>query len=153
MSLILATGSNLGDRKKNLELAKEQLDLFFSSLAVSRVFESPAVDYESQPDFYNQLLEYEIPKISPAETIDLILKIEKSLGRIRNKPKGPRIVDIDIIFWGTDSINLTNLIIPHPAWQDRSFIVLPLQELPYFQTLQNSFIIPSNFKNNAKPVL
>ncbi len=152
MSLILATGSNLGNREKNLERARKKLNEYFSFIAQSRIYESPAVDYENQPDFYNQLLEYKIPDLEPSKTMELILNIEKSLGRIRDKPKGPRLVDIDIIFWGTQTINIKNLKVPHPSWQARSFVALPLQELPYFQTLQKSFIIPMNFNNTAKPI-
>ena len=153
MSLILATGTNLGKREQNLSLAKIELDKNFSFIAQSRIFESPAVDYEEQPDFYNQLLEYDIPKISPAETIKLILEIEEKLGRFRDIPKGPRLIDIDIIFWATKAVNLDNLTIPHPAWNKRSFVVYPLKDLPYFKTIEKSFIIPKSFSNTASPIV
>ena len=152
MSLILATGSNLGDKGEHLELAKLELSKHFQFIEQSQVFTSKAVDYEDQPDFLNQVLEFQIPKLSPQETMRLILDIEKSLGRVRNIDKGPRTVDIDILFWGLEKINKSNLTIPHPRWQDRSFVVLPLQQLPFFQTIKKSFIIPSKFENSAYPV-
>ena len=152
MSLILATGSNLGDKGEHLQQALEELSIHFKFIASSDVYKSAAVDYVNQPDFLNQVLEFELPNLSPRETIKLILEIEKKLGRVRNIDKGPRTVDIDIIFWNTKKINEPDLIIPHPRWQDRSFVVLPLQQLPFFKTIQKTFIIPSTFNNSAEPV-
>lgn len=152
MSLILATGSNLGNKGEHLAVALESLSKHFTFISQSQIYHSKAVDYLDQPDFYNQVLEFEIPKLSPQETMRLILNIEKSLGRKRDIDKGPRTVDIDIIFWGLEKITEANLIIPHPRWQDRSFVALPLQQLPFFKTLEKSLIIPSTFDNSAYPV-
>jgi len=152
MSLILATGTNLGNREENLLLAKNLLSQNFKFIAESRIYTSPAVEYLNQPDFYNQVLEFEIPKFSPTDTMEKILLIEAQLGRKRDIPKGPRIIDIDIIFWKLDKISSDNISVPHPAWQDRSFVALPLQELPYFQTIKKSFIIPTKFNNTASPI-
>lgn len=152
MSLIIATGSNLGDRAKNLLEAKETLSQYFKFIFESRIYSSPAIEYLNQPDFYNQVLEFEIPGSSPAETMDLILSIELQLGRKRDIPKGPRTIDIDIIFWKTEEIHTKNLTVPHPAWDQRSFVTLPLQELPYFQEIKKRFIIPKQFTNTATPV-
>jgi 2-amino-4-hydroxy-6-hydroxymethyldihydropteridine diphosphokinase len=80
------------------------------------------------------------------------LRIEKEMGRERDIPKGPRIIDIDILFWGTEQIDVPGLTIPHPRWAERSFVVYPLQELPYFETLKNHYKIPSEFSNTATPI-
>lgn len=150
MSLIIATGSNLGDKEKNLNLAKTELSKHFKFIKESNIYSSPAVEYLNQPDFYNQVLEFEIPNdIEPTSVMELLLQIEKGLGRNREIPKGPRLIDIDIIFWSLLEINETNLIVPHPAWNERSFVVYPLKELPYFQTLKNYFKIPETFNNTA----
>lgn len=151
MSLILALGSNLGNRENNLIAAKKELNNFFTFKAESRFFKSKAVDYLNQPDFFNQVLEYDIPECSPLTALEIILKIELDLGRTRDIDKGPRTIDIDILFWGLDNIQENNLTIPHYAWQERSFVVLPLADLPYYQTLQKSFIIPNKFNNSATP--
>lgn len=150
MSLILATGSNLGDKKSNLELAKIELSKKFSLIAESNIYCSPAVDYLNQPDFYNQVLEFNIPTQSPDEVMQSLLDIEQGLGRRRNIPKGPRIIDIDIIFWGLEKHSTEMVIIPHPAWNQRSFVVNPLQQLPFFHEIKKHFIIPSEFNNSAK---
>ena len=69
MSLVIATGSNLGDRVLNLKNAKEILQRDFQFIAESRIYESKAQDYLNQPDFLNQVLEFKIPDISPRETM------------------------------------------------------------------------------------
>ena len=152
MSLILDTGSNIGDKSGSLARAKELLSDEFTFIAESRVYTSLAVEYLNQPDFYNQVLEFEIPNLSPQETLKKINSIEHILGRTRDINKGPRTIDIDIIFWEISSLSDENLQIPHPSWEQRSFVVYPLFELPYFQTIQKHFIIPSTFNNSAKPI-
>lgn len=152
MSLILALGSNLEDKLSFLALARAKLNEHFVPIAESRIFKSEAVDYLNQPDFFNQVVEYKIPKIPPVEVMEIILKIELELGRTRKISKGPRTIDIDIIFWGLEKINETNLTVPHYAWCERSFVVLPLKDLPYYQTLKKSFIIPNEFNNSANPI-
>ena len=152
MSLIIATGSNLGNKIDYLTEARLKLQKLFELVEQSRVFSSPAVDYENQPDFYNQLLEFKIPQMPAHDVIKLCLDIEKTMGRIREIKRGPRNIDIDIIFWGLDTINLPELTVPHPRWSERSFIVLPLQELPYFETLAKHYKIPTNYENTASPI-
>lgn len=152
MSLILATGSNLGDKKQNLNLALKELSKNFKFIAASEIYVSPAVEYFDQPDFYNQVLEFEIPKLSPSKTMELVLNIEQGLGRRRDIPKGPRIIDIDIIFWDLQTIREENLIVPHPSWPERSFVVKPLQQLPYFQIIKKHFAIPSDFDDQIKTI-
>lgn len=152
MSLFIATGSNIGDRKVNLDLAKIHLAKKLVLIAESKIYESPAVDYLNQPDFYNQVLEYEIPQISPMETMNYLLEIELLMGRNRIIPKGPRIIDLDIIFWGNLKMRRKKLMLPHPRLFDRSFVVLPLSELPGFKTLQIKYSFNFTFDNHAKAI-
>ncbi len=151
MSLIIATGSNQGDSLLTLEKAIQELSKHFTFIASSRVYVSKAIEYEDQPDFFNQVLEFKLPSIEPCETMDTLLQIEKSMGRQRNIPKGPRTIDLDILFWGTESFTKENLTVPHPRWQERSFVCLPLKELPFYETLKKCFTIPKSFTNNAFP--
>lgn len=152
MSLIIATGSNLGDKSRNLELALEALKKEYSLIASSRVYESSAVGVTDQPSFYNQMLEFDLPHTNPNKTMIKLLEIEELLGRVRKEKWGPRVIDIDIIFWGVHKIETKILCVPHPFWNQRSFVVEPLKELPFFQTLEKSFKIPSDFENSAKPI-
>ena len=151
-SFFIATGTNLGDRLFNLKNANDILQTHFKLLAESRVYESPAVDYLNQPDFYNQVLEFEIPNLSPNNVMLILLELEKSMGRNRTLPKGPRLIDLDILFWGLDEITNDQLTIPHPRLFERSFVVLPLSELPGFKRLQEKFNFKFTFNNHANPL-
>lgn len=153
MSLIIATGSNIGNSLVHLNEAKEYLSEKLQMIAESRVYSSAAVDYENQPDFLNQVLEFALPASkSPDEVMRWLLAIEKQMGRERNISKGPRVIDLDIIFWGTEAIRTQHVIIPHPHWNERSFVVKPLMELPFFQTIQKCFTIPRSFNVEATPL-
>lgn len=152
MSLIIATGSNIGHSLSILNQAKHELDRLFGLIAASRIYISKAVEYENQPDFFNQVLEFNLPALSPQEVMNILLETEKKFGRNRDIPKGPRTLDLDILFWGLESYNEPALIIPHPRWNQRSFVIKPLQELPFFQTIEKCFTIPKTFDVDASPI-
>lgn len=151
-SFFVATGTNVGDRKLNLQTAKDLLASEFHLVAESRIYESPAVDYLNQPDFYNQVLEFSLPAISPQEVMKRLLQIELEMGRNRIVPKGPRIIDLDILFWSDSKIQTESLTIPHPRLFERSFVVFPLSELPGFKELQKHFEFKFAFTNRAFPL-
>lgn len=152
MSLIIATGSNLNSPLAHLAEAKHILAQKFSLIAASRIFTSAAVDYENQPDFFNQVLEFELPTQTPDEVMTWLLETEKSLGRIRDVSRGPRIIDLDIIFWGLETHHTKLVDVPHPRWNERSFVIRPLQELPFFKTIEKCFTIPLSFNVEAFPI-
>ena len=152
MPLIIATGSNIGNSLEILGQAKTKLDEMFGLVAASRVYVSEAVDYENQPDFFNQVLEFKTPSESAHTVMQKLLALEKEFGRNRDIPKGPRTLDLDIIFWDMEVINDECLTVPHPRWMERSFVVKPLQELPFFQTIEKCFTIPKTFTVDASPV-
>ena len=152
MSLFIATGSNIGDRKHHLELAKIHLATKLIFIAESKIYESPAVDYLNQPDFYNQILEYEIPNDLPESIMEFLLETELLMGRNRLIPKGPRIIDLDMIFWDNLELRSEKLTLPHPRLFERSFVVLPLSELPGFKTLQKNYSFNFTFDNHAIPI-
>jgi 2-amino-4-hydroxy-6-hydroxymethyldihydropteridine diphosphokinase len=152
MSLVIATGSNIGNSLESLALAKSKLCEHFNLLATSSVYQSAAVDYESQPDFFNQVLEFSLPELEAQKVMEILLEIELSMGRTRDIFRGPRTIDLDIIFWGTQLIHTETLVVPHPRWQERSFVVRPLKELPFFKTIEKCFTIPESFKVEAFPI-
>lgn len=152
MSLFIATGTNLGNKKLNLENAKKMLCEKLDLIAESRIYLSSAVDYLDQPDFYNQVLEFKIPNISPEAVMNFLLETEKNLGRNRTIPKGPRNIDLDIIFWANKEMESEILTLPHPRLFERSFVVLPLAELPGFKNLQNKYSFKFTFDNSATPI-
>ncbi len=152
MSLIIATGSNLGSPLDNLKQALDILSGQFELRAASRVYKSHAVDYELQPDFFNQALEFALPGKTPDEVMTYLLQLELQLGRVRDISRGPRTIDLDIIFWANETHHTKILTVPHPRWHERSFVVRPLQELPFFKSIEKCFIIPESFKVDAYPV-
>lgn len=152
MSLIIATGSNIGNSIEILNETRDLLSKKFDLIAQSRIYCSKAVDYENQPDFFNQVLEFRLPALTPQETMLFLLNTEKDFGRRRDIPKGPRTLDLDIIFWDHQTIVTDALIIPHPRWIERSFVVKPLQELPFFHSIEKCFIIPKSFNVDAFPI-
>lgn len=152
-SLIIATGSNLGDKKENLKRAREELSQVFKLIAQSQVFQSSAVDYFDQPDFFNQVLEFEQPAtISALEVLHILLNVEHKLGRTRDIPKGPRSIDIDLLFYGLQEIKSDELEVPHPRLWSRSFVVLPLKQLPFFETLKAKYKFDVTFDTAASPI-
>ena len=152
MALIIATGSNLGDRIQNLNNVKNRLSEDFKLIAQSKIYTSGAVDYLEQPDFANQVLQFALPWQSPVKVMEQLLQIEKEFGRTRDVSRGPRIIDIDIIFWGIEVIHSPSLDVPHPRWDQRSFVVRPLMELPFFHLIEKCFTIPSSFEVEAFPI-
>jgi 2-amino-4-hydroxy-6-hydroxymethyldihydropteridine diphosphokinase len=154
LSLIIATGSNLGDRASYLERARLKLSEFLKLEKASQIYQSEAVDYLDQPQFLNQVLEFNIPKnMSPEEVLNRCLQIEMLEDRRRDISKGPRTLDIDILFWGLEKINLPQLHVPHPRSFERSFVTRPLSELPFFTILSKHFTFFNSFKVEAYPYI
>ena len=150
IDLILSTGTNLGDRVNFLKKAKEALSHKFQLIEESPIFESPAVDYLDQPDFLNQVIHFEINEsYKPNSVLELISRIEVNLGRERLIDKGPRTIDIDILFYGDEIIQSQELQIPHPRQFQRSFIICPLKTLIIFKELQQKFNFPEKFDNHC----
>jgi 2-amino-4-hydroxy-6-hydroxymethyldihydropteridine diphosphokinase len=128
-SVFLLLGSNLGDRLVNLLEARQRISRQLGKIVTaSEIYQTAAWGDENQPDFYNQALEIE-PLTGAHETLLLLLEIEKKMGRVRNERWGSRIIDIDILLWGNDRIELPDLIIPHPHLQERKFVLAPLAEI------------------------
>lgn len=149
MALVLATGSNLGNRRSHLQKARDHLATRWPLIAESRIWQSAAVDYVDQPEFYNQVLQFALPWQEPQAVMATILAIEAKLGRVRTISRGPRTIDIDIIFWGMSTICAPGLNVPHPHWSERSFVVRPLSEIPFFHAIKKCHTIPTSFTIEA----
>ncbi len=150
--LVIATGSNLGDRLGNLYEAARLISLQFKLVAMSRVYSSKAVDFLDQPEFLNQVLQFQDPGVPAEEILDALLGIELQMGRRRDIPKGPRTIDIDLLFLGDEKIETNSLQLPHPRLFVRSFVVRPLMELPCYPRLQEKFTFIDSFDNDASPL-
>ena len=125
----IALGSNIGDRAENLRQAREQLaapDLRL--LRASSIYETAPRDVKDQPWFLNQVIECETD-LFPRQLLARLQKIEKSMGRKRRIAKGPREIDLDILFFGDAVVKAPELEIPHPRIAERRFVLEPLAEL------------------------
>jgi 2-amino-4-hydroxy-6-hydroxymethyldihydropteridine diphosphokinase len=151
--LVLALGTNLGDKKLNLENALRLLALEFTEISRSSIYVSEPVEYLNQDDFYNMVAAYTLPQLDPVEVLSIIKKIELQLGRAKTIPKGPRIIDIDIILMGEIMMISEELSIPHPNFLKRSFVCLPLLELGCAKTIQQQFAIPTTFESRASRII
>jgi len=94
----------------------------------SKRYSTAAWGNNDQPDFLNQVIIVET-KLTALQTIDIILDIEKKMGRVRTKKNAPRIIDIDILFFNKEIIAEKNLDVPHPQIENRRFVLIPLNEL------------------------
>lgn len=127
-AVYLGIGTNLGERLKNTRAAINKLSALGEVKATSSVWETEPWGYKNQPRFLNCALLLET-KISPSELLDKIQHIEKQLGRKRGPKFGPRLIDIDILFYNFLILNEPNLTIPHPKLLQRKFILAPLAEI------------------------
>ena len=125
----LGLGSNIGDRQEYLKAAAERLsEARVRVLRASPVYETEPVDYTAQGWFLNQVVEAET-ELFPLQLLGVTQRIERKLGRARSVPKGPRTVDIDILFYGRAVVRTERLEIPHPRLAERRFVLAPLAEL------------------------
>jgi 2-amino-4-hydroxy-6-hydroxymethyldihydropteridine diphosphokinase len=125
----LSLGSNEGDRQLWLQKAMELLAHDCgTTVSKSSLYETAAWGITTQPDFLNMALQLQTT-LTPSQLITAILNIETSLGRQRTIKWGPRIIDIDILFYNDVVLQTPDLTIPHPFLQDRRFILAPLAEI------------------------
>jgi 2-amino-4-hydroxy-6-hydroxymethyldihydropteridine diphosphokinase len=125
----LSLGSNLGDREKYLREAVSRLGELGVIRQVSAFYETQPVEVRGeQPWFLNCALAMET-ELTPLVFLSQVLAVEQSMGRIRREPKGPRTIDIDIVFFANDVLDTPELTVPHPAMHQRRFVLEPLAEI------------------------
>ncbi|NMB61057.1 MAG: 2-amino-4-hydroxy-6-hydroxymethyldihydropteridine diphosphokinase [Chloroflexi bacterium] len=126
--VILGTGSNVGDREENLQLAMAEIQKFATITAQSAIYETNPWGFTDQPAFLNQVLVIET-QLDPFDLLDTLKTTEKQIGRTPTFRYGPRMIDIDILFFDKLILEDEKLIIPHPKIADRAFVLIPLDEL------------------------
>ena len=131
--VFIALGTNLGDREENLRKALACLESFVHLLACSGVYETPPWGFTDQPWFLNMAVEGDT-SLSPADLLTRLKQLEKDLGREPGFRFGPRLIDLDILFYDNLILKTAELEIPHPRLEERSFVLAPLADLaPDFQ--------------------
>lgn len=119
----------MGDRQQNLRLALERLqgrDLRLRR--VSGLYETEPMGLREQAWFLNQVAEFET-ELMPRQLLHRMQKIERALGRKRTVRNGPRTLDLDILLYGSAVIDCDELVVPHPRYHERRFVLTPLAEL------------------------
>lgn len=126
--IYLALGSNLGDRLANLKQAIASLTPQIEVKAKSPVYETPPWGFEDQPKFLNQVVRAKT-YLEPEQLLKHLKRLEIALGRKESFPNGPRLIDIDILFFDDLVLNTPALIVPHPRLHERGFVLVPLMDL------------------------
>ena len=133
-------GSNIGDKENNLTDAVKFISNFAKILKISSVYKTEPLLYKEQDDFFNIVIEIDYQKTA-RNLLSKIKDVETQMGRKDNFRYGPRLIDIDIIFFKGEEIDEEDLIIPHYDWQNRLFVVEPLYEVLNVPLDKSSFKI------------
>jgi 2-amino-4-hydroxy-6-hydroxymethyldihydropteridine diphosphokinase len=128
MKAIIALGSNIGDPKENLDMALALLREATEVTKISSYYITKPVGYEDQPDFVNAvcIIETALPAL---DFLKMLNGIEKAMGRERLIKWGPRIIDLDIIQYGSVLSSAEELTLPHPRAHERKFVLEPWHEI------------------------
>ena len=125
----LLIGGNMGHRPDNLEKARKLLQKECGNIKKeSFIYETEAWGIHDQPAFLNQALLLQT-NFSVTQLMTCILNVEKKLGRIRKEKFGPRLIDIDIIFFNSEIFSNSLVTVPHPVMHKRRFVLIPLAEI------------------------
>ena len=125
----LLTGGNMGNREETLEKASTLIRQYCGNItASSSLYETAAWGNTNQAPFLNQALEI-YTDLQPRPLLRQLLKIETRMGRTREEKYGPRIIDVDILFYNQEVHNYATLTLPHPEIQNRRFVLVPLNEI------------------------
>ena len=124
----IALGTNMGNRWQNLSRAIEGLREMVRIDQVSSVYETAPWGYTDQPDFLNAVLSGETD-LAPNALLDALKALEEALGRTPTVRYGPRLIDLDILFYDDVCVESERLTLPHPRLHERAFVLVPLADI------------------------
>ena len=127
-NIFLALGTNTGNRLANLRTAIRSLSPQMVVQAESRIYETEPWGYADQPAFLNMTLRAETD-LTPLELLTHLKFLEKKLGRLPSFQNGPRLIDMDILFYDDLTLETPTLTIPHPRLHERAFVLVPLMDI------------------------
>lgn len=127
-TIYLGLGTNLGDRTANLQAAIAGLAEKLVITAVSPLYQTPPWGVTDQPDFLNLCLAAKTD-LPPRDLLTFVKNLEVELGRQPARRWGPRLIDIDILFYANQLVETENMIIPHPRLAERAFVLRPLADI------------------------
>lgn len=129
ITVYIALGTNIGEREENLRVALQHLpDVGVHIRRVSSVYETEPLDYLDQDWFLNAALE----GATELDALDLLRSlrvIESQMGSRKTIPKGPRLIDLDVLLYGNEALDTPELQVPHPRMLERRFVLVPLAEI------------------------
>jgi 2-amino-4-hydroxy-6-hydroxymethyldihydropteridine diphosphokinase len=130
VAAFIGLGSNLDDPPARIRRALQALAALPGTRVVRRssLYRNPPVGDPDQPDFVNAVAEIETG-LAPRELLGELLAIERAHGRVRDRPDGPRTLDLDLLLYGERTVHEPGLTIPHPRMLARAFVLLPLAEI------------------------
>jgi 2-amino-4-hydroxy-6-hydroxymethyldihydropteridine diphosphokinase len=128
VTVYLGLGSNMGDRRENLERALEYLSQRLRLTGKSSMYDTEPMENPAQPRFLNMVCQAKT-MLQPEDLLTLVKGIERKMGRQPGRANSPRPIDIDILFYGDKVINTPELKIPHPRMNHRAFVLVPLAEI------------------------
>jgi 2-amino-4-hydroxy-6-hydroxymethyldihydropteridine diphosphokinase len=136
-AISLSLGSNIGNRKNNLEQALHHLGKVIAIQSVSSLYETEPVGEGGKPLPYSQPLFLNLAcqgrtHLEPSTILTALKEIEASMGRLPSFRNAPRPIDIDILLYNNLQITLPQLVIPHPRMRERAFVLIPLAEIAPF---------------------
>lgn len=126
--LVIGLGTNLGERENNLEQARHRLEHVWNTPKFSSIYETLPWGIAQQPLFLNQV-GMGFTEIPPLDILQIVKRIESDMGRELGPRNGPRIIDLDILYYGQWTLFSSLLTIPHPRLAERAFTLVPLVEL------------------------
>ena len=126
----IGLGTNIGDRKENINMAVKALSLLPETkvLDVSNLYETAPWGYKNQQNFVNAAVKIET-NLSPEALLGACLGIEAAMGRVRLIKNGPRVVDLDLLLYDNVIRNTEELTLPHPRMMERAFVLKPLIDI------------------------
>ena len=144
MIAYIGIGTNLGDRLANIKRAIEyfKAEEEINAIVLSNLYETEPVGYRDQPEFINGVIELKT-SFSLQNLFIFLKNVEKKMGRIKTFKYGPRIIDLDILFYDDVIYSDLDIIVPHPHLKNRAFVLYPLAELC------ENYIHPLYFKSIA----
>ena len=124
----LGLGGNLGDPPATFRKAIGQTSDFAQIIGVSKLYRSKPYGFSDQPDFYNAAARISTD-LTPIDLLARLQKVEQKLGKKVIRENGPRIIDLDLLLYGNETLNLPDLQLPHPGILQRDFVLRPLHDL------------------------
>ncbi len=152
----IGLGSNQAEPLQQLNMAREKIAALRATrlLQSSSIYQSEAftLDDEPQNDYLNAVLKVQT-QLSAIQLLDALQQLENEQGRIREKRWGARTLDLDILLYGDQKINVPRLTVPHIEMQNRNFVLLPLQEISPQIKISGNVAIQQLIENNRNQVL